>query len=62
MLEQIARRRIEIIDAPAREKPDLDQLEELNRKLETETAELETVERKLKVLHDAIERLRQGEP
>ena len=56
-LEQVARRKLEIIEAQAREKPDTDQLKELNRKLETEMEELELVERKLQVISDSIERL-----
>jgi serine/threonine protein kinase len=60
-LEQIVHRRIEIIEAEAREKPDRDQIKKLNRQLETEAAGLDAVERKLKAVQDGIERLRQNE-
>jgi len=56
-LEQVALRKLEIIEAQARGKPDAEQLQQLDRKLATETAELETIERKLKVISDSIERL-----
>ena len=56
-LEQVARRKLEIIEAEARETPDADQLKVLNRKLQTEMAELEIAERKLRVIRDSLERL-----
>jgi len=59
--ERVARLKLEIIEAQAREKPDADQLQELDRTLAAETARLETIERKLKVISDSIERLHGNE-
>ena len=60
-LEDIARRKLEIIEAEAREKPDADQLKELNRKLQAEAAELKVIERKLRVISESMEQLRGNE-
>ena len=59
MLREIANGKLEIIDAEAAgEKPDGERLTDLNRELESNTTELETIERKLKVINESIERLR----
>jgi hypothetical protein len=58
VLEQIASRKLEIIDAEAGgEKPDGERLKKLNLDLQKDMAELEIVDRKLKVITESIQQL-----
>ncbi len=60
-LEKVARGKLDLIDAEAREKPDPDNIAKLSRKLEAQTAELATIERKLKVIRESMDRLQGDE-
>lgn len=56
-LAQVARRKLEIIDAESAVEPDEERIQTLNLDLEGDMAELEKVERKLKVITESMERL-----
>ena len=57
-LEQVARRKLEIVDAESADhEPDAERLKQLNLDLEKDLTELETAERKLKVIIEGMERL-----
>jgi serine/threonine protein kinase len=62
LLETIAQRRIELIDARSRSNPNSQQIRELEQKLLSETTELEIAEQKLNVVRDGLERLQKNEP